>query len=302
MTHSLHGVLPVLHTPFHASGEIDYETLRAEIDYVYAAGADGIVLAMVSEVLRLSERERREVAEFMARENAGRGSVTISVGAESTPQAVAYARHAEESGATALMAIPPLSAALDETQLRAYYAAIVEATALPVVVQDASGYVGQPLAAQFQAALWREWGERVLFKPESVPVGPVISAINELTGGGAGIFDGSGGTFLVDSYRRGLAGTMPGSDLIDSLVALWRALQNGDEERIDTIAPLVTALLAHATSLDAYVALEKHILVRRGIFRNTLTRAPAGYALDEVTRAEVDRLFDRLQTVTRGTV
>jgi hypothetical protein len=34
---------------------------------------------------------------------------------------------------------------------------------------------------------------------------------------------------------------------------------------------------------------------RRGIFKNTLVRGPVAFALDEHARAEVDRLFDRLQ-------
>jgi 4-hydroxy-tetrahydrodipicolinate synthase len=48
-------------------------------------------------------------------------------------------------------------------------------------------------------------------------------------------------------------------------------------------------------SLDAFLAVEKHLLVRRGIFKNTLVRGPVGYILDDETRREVDRLFDLLQ-------
>ena len=37
--------------------------------------------------------------------------------------------------------------------------------------------------------------------------------------------------------------------------------------------------------------------VRRGIFKNQLVRGPVGFTLDDHARAEVDRLFDRLQAV-----
>jgi 4-hydroxy-tetrahydrodipicolinate synthase len=53
-------------------------------------------------------------------------------------------------------------------------------------------------------------------------------------------------------------------------------------------------------TLDTLVAIEKHILRRRGIFRNEVRRTPHGYTLDPETRAEVDRLLDRLLT-TIGT-
>jgi hypothetical protein len=39
---------------------------------------------------------------------------------------------------------------------------------------------------------------------------------------------------------------------------------------------------------------EKHLLVRQGIFKNEIARGPRGFTLDPETRAEVDRLFDLL--------
>ena len=57
---SLCGVLPVLQTPFTGSDEIDYEVLEAEVNWLLSMGADGLVVGMVSEVLRLSDFERDE--------------------------------------------------------------------------------------------------------------------------------------------------------------------------------------------------------------------------------------------------
>ncbi len=45
----LHGVLPVLHTPFTDRGAIDGTSLQREIDWAFEIGADGVVVAMVSE-------------------------------------------------------------------------------------------------------------------------------------------------------------------------------------------------------------------------------------------------------------
>jgi len=293
----LHGVLPVLHMPYHDNFEVDYDTLAAEVDFAYECGAHGIVMAMVTELLRLSTEERNKVAAFLAKTNAGRGSVTISVGAETTRGAIDYARAAADAGATALMAIPPIATGLGESALHDYYAAILNATPLPLVVQDASSYVGKPLTAKFQAELRQELGERVYFKPEAEPVGPVITAMHAITGGNAKIYEGSGGKSLVENYRRGIAGTMPGADLLDFIVALWNALEAGDEDRIYAIAPLIAMMQTLVTSLDGYLAIEKHLMLRRGVFKNTLVREPIGFTLDEHATAEVDRIFDRLQAV-----
>jgi len=96
----------------------------------------------------------------------------------------------------------------------------------------------------------------------------------------------------VDSFRRGIVGTMPGADLIRGIVALWRALQAGDSPRIDRISMPIIALVSMQNSLDAFLAIEKYLLVKQGIFRNTMVRGPVGYMLDDETRREVDRLFE----------
>ncbi|MCE7989710.1 MAG: dihydrodipicolinate synthase family protein [Caldilinea sp. CFX5] len=293
----LQGVLPVFQTPFLADYSIDFATLQREIDWLYNQGADGIVMGMVSETLRLSSEEREALAAAACRFGRERGVVIISAGAESTHTAVRYAKQAEAAGADAVMVIPPVSVAVGEVDLRRYYASIIEAINIPVVVQDASGYVGRPMSIEIQAGLFNEYGDRVLFKPEATPIGPRLSALRDATAGRAPVFEGTGGIALVDSYRRGIVGTMPGADLIDGIVALWRALAAGDEQRIYQLSLPIASLIAVQNSLDAFLAVEKYLLVKRGIFSNTLVRGPVGYQLDAETQGEVDRLFAQLQQV-----
>lgn len=293
----LHGILPVFQTPYLDDEAIDYATLETEIDWLFDQGADGIVMAMVSETLRLSGDERKALAQAACELARGRGVAVISVGAESSKVAAEFAQHAESVDADAVMAIPPISTALAEDELRRYYERILDAVSIPVIVQDASGYVGRPMSIALQAELFNVHGPRVMFKPEAQPIGPRLSELRRATTGRARVFEGSGGIALADSYRRGVEGTMPGADLIDVIVALWRALQAGDEATTARISAPLVELIGKLTSLDAFLAVEKHILMRRGIFKNTLVRGPVAYRLDEATRNEVDRLFDELQAV-----
>ena len=296
MSNMIRGVLPVFQTPFHEDESVDFSTLMREIVWLFDTGADGVVMAMVSETLRLSAEERKEVAEAACIMGRPLGHVVISVGAESSRVAAGYAQHAELSGASAVMAIPPVSVAISEDELRGYYERILRATTLPVIVQDASGYVGRPMSTALQADLFNRHGSRVMFKPEASPIGPRLTALREATGGQAAIFEGSGGIALVESYQRGIAGTMPGADLIDVIVALWQALEVGDDATAYRIHAPLAAMIALQPSLDAFLAVEKHILCRRGVFKNTVVRGPVGYALDDYTRGEVDRLFDALMS------
>src|SRR4029453_13915537 len=98
MAQRLHGVLPIVHTPFLDSDEIDFATLRREVDWAFAQGIDGLGTGMVSELLKLTAAERQAVAEQLVQLAAGRGPVFTGVGAESSRQAVEYARSAEKAG------------------------------------------------------------------------------------------------------------------------------------------------------------------------------------------------------------
>lgn len=299
----LSGVFPVFQTPFNEDESIDYQILDKEIDWLFQRGADGVVMAMVSETLRLASEERDELASKVCAMSQNRGPVIVSVGAESTHNAIRHAKHAEQSGASAIMAIPPVSVALSESELLSYYISILRSVEIPLIIQDASGYVGRPLSINIQAKLLQDFGaNRVMFKPEAVPIGQNLSALREATEGQARVFEGSGGISLVDSFRRGIVGTMPGAEIIDAQVALWDALNRKDTTQIYKISFPISSLVALQTGLDGFLAVEKYLLMKQGIFRNTIVRSPVGYILDNETKKEVDRLFEILSDVIKETV
>ena len=293
MTEQLRGVLPVVQTPFDAREDVDHAALAHEVRWALEQGVDGLTVAMVSEYLRLSDEERIAVAGTVVEAAAGR-PVIASVGAESTAAARALACRAQEVGATALMAIPPIAVRSAESEIARYYEALLTAVDIPVVVQDASGYVGEPLSIEMQVSLLDRFGPRVLFKPEADPIGPRLTALRDGSDGRARVLEGSGGIALIDSYRRGIVGTMPAVDLCWALVALWRALVDGDDELAYLISGPLAGMISMQSSLDAYVAIEKHLLVRQGVLPSDRRRGPSAYELDAESRAEVDRLFDRL--------
>lgn len=292
----LGGVLPVLSTPFTATDTIDEQALAREVEWLLSSGVDGLTIAMVSEVLRLSDHERRHLTTLVVAAAAGRVPVIASVGAESTKAAVALARHSLDAGASAVMAIPPAAVPVPGHQLLGYFRAIVEAVDLPVIVQDASGYLGRALPMDLYVALLDDYGPaRVLFKPEAVPIGPRLSELRDATDGRAQVLEGTGGIALVDNHRRGLIGTMPGPEVAWALVALWRALEQGEQAVADRLHGPLAALVSLQTSLDAFIAVEKHLLVKQGVFSSARRRAPHGGDLDRETLLEVDRLVALLR-------
>ena len=105
MSKILAGVLPVLVTPFDQNGECDTAALASEVEFVLRHGADGVVLGMVSELLRLSSEERDALTEVTCNTVNGRVSVTASVCAESpatraprSASSAAWSRKAQDCG------------------------------------------------------------------------------------------------------------------------------------------------------------------------------------------------------------
>lgn len=298
MAKKLHGVLAIAHTPFTDADEIDAPSLKRAVDWSFAVGADGIGTGMVSETMKLTSDERVSLAGMLVEFVAGRGPVFAAVGAESTKQSLAFAVAAEKAGCDAVMAVPPLTSRLSEAHLVDHFRALADGIGIPVIVQDASGYVGQSIPIPACVKLLERYGpDKILYKPEAAPNGPTLSALRDATGGRATMFEGSGGIFLIDSYRRGIAGTMPGMDLLDGIVAIWKALRGGDEATAYRVSFPVCALVALQlqAGLDGFLAVEKHLMVRRGLFPSARRRRPYGWELDAETAAEVDRLFDQLQ-------
>ncbi|MGH3406232.1 MAG: dihydrodipicolinate synthase family protein [Streptosporangiaceae bacterium] len=292
------GVLPVLQTPFDDSGSIDETILRREIDWAFECGVDGVTVAMVSEILRLDLRERRDLAALVCTAVDGRGPVIVSVGAESTKTAVALTEQAQDAGASAVMAIPPLSAQPASDELERYYDALVAATPLPVVVQDASSYVGRAMSIELQASLHSRHRGRVAFKPETQPLGPRLSALHEATGGQVSVYDGSGGIALVDTFRRGIIGTMPSTDLCWAIVRIWEHLQAGNYEPALRLSLPLIALVSMQTSLDSYIAIEKYLLLQQQVFANTSCRGPVDFHLDDQTALQLDAYFSLLKAAS----
>ena len=294
----LTGVFTVLQMPLTPSDQIDEPVLEREINWLLESGVDGVVLAMVSEVMRFSAEERRCQWQIVLKDVHGRVPLVVSVGAESTAIATMLARWAESDGVSALMATPPALFATLPEEIFAYYATIIDSVSIPVIVQDASNYMGKPLEISLYSELLAKYGStRVQFKPEARPVKERLQKLQEVSNGQARVFEGQGGNDLLDTFPLGLVGTMPGSEIPWALVALWKALTDDNWERARAIHARIAQLGRYTLTLDAYVAVEKYLLVKQGIFTSSRQRGPVAYILSNETKKEIDADYELLRQV-----
>jgi len=291
----LAGVFNVISTPLDNSDEIDQKILKQEIDWLIKCGSNGAVLAMVSEVLRFSAAERRVQWQLSLEYLSGRIPLVVSVGAESAAIAVGLAKDAQKDGASAVMATPPSAFVASADEVKNYYQRIIEAVDITVIVQDASNYLGAPIELEIYVELIDKYGEeRVQFKPEAKPVKDRLEQLNKISNNRARVFEGQGGIDLLDTHPLGVKGTMPGAEVPWAIVGLWKALENKDLKSAQAIHTPLAKLISYQTALDAYVAVEKYLLVKQGVFVNTNQRGPVGFKLDQDTKNKIDLAYNEL--------
>jgi 4-hydroxy-tetrahydrodipicolinate synthase len=287
----LHGILPVLQLPFDGEGGLVESDLRREVEFCIASGAHGVVVpALASEFMVLTDEERRRVVEVTVGAAAGRLPVVAGVSAPSTQGACAFARHAEAAGAAAVMALPPYIRRPGPDGVVAYYKALGEATALPIVLQNAP----PPFAAGIGLALMErilEAAPRVLYvKEERPPAGHHMSDLIAAAGDRLlGVFGGTAGLFLMSELARGATGCMPSAAVPDVLAAIFEDHANGRtaeaRARYDRILPLLNL------EMQVLMAVSKEVLRRRGVFSAVGMRDPEFGALDAGDLAELDAIW-----------
>jgi 4-hydroxy-tetrahydrodipicolinate synthase len=297
-SNQLKGVFNVVSIPLNDEDQIDQSVLKKEIDWLIKCGCDGLVLAMVSEVLRFSAQERRVMWQKTLEYLQGRKPLVVSVGAESSAIAVELAKQAAFDGAAAVMATPPSAFKPTASEVKKYYQSIIEAVDIPTIVQDASNYLGEPIQLETYVELIDKYGEnRVQFKPEAKPVAQRLDQLNKLSSNRAKVFEGQGGVDLLQTHPLGVKGSMPGAEIPWAIIELWRSLEQGNLDKAKQIHQPVARLVALQTSLDAYIAVEKYLLVKQGVFINTNQRGPVGFKLDKQTTESIEAAYEDLTKV-----
>ncbi|RBP09044.1 dihydrodipicolinate synthase [Roseiarcus fermentans] len=131
-----HGSIPALVTPF-KEGAIDEQAFRGLIDWQIASGSHGLVpCGTTGESPTLSHEEHRRVIDICIDEARGRVPVIAGAGSNNTVEAVALARHAERSGADAVLVVTPYYNKPTQDGLYQHFKAINDAVGIPIIIYN----------------------------------------------------------------------------------------------------------------------------------------------------------------------
>ncbi len=234
MTEKPHGIYPILYAFYANDGQLNRTAMRTQVNCCLQAGAHGIaVLGLITEVLRLSVSERVQVVEWAAEDIAGRVPLAVTIAGESAQEQIDLCRRAEALGAGWLILQPPQNTKPNEQELMRFFGRIMEATSLPVGIQNFPEVLGVGLTPASVGELHRQQANFTVMKGE----GPVyqIRQYMDAADGGISIFNGRGGIELPDNLRAGCAGIIPAPDCADMQVAMYDAFVGGDLTRMDNL-------------------------------------------------------------------
>jgi 4-hydroxy-tetrahydrodipicolinate synthase len=290
----LSGVVPILLMPFSETDDIDSDALEAEARFLFARGARYVGIGFGSEVQRLGIREAESiVAQISACDAVPR--IIGNVECASTRPAIASVLEFQTAGAAAVMLRPACAPGLSQQALFELLSQVAVDGGLPTVVQDSPEVTGIDLTPETLARLLDEVPEIVAVKIESSrgteKIGQVAALRVDCSGA---ILGGSGGRDFLRELARGADGTMPGPALFELFVAVQCAYREGNLSRAREITRWILPFLClGASTLDAFVFVEKRCLNRRGVLRNERLRSPHA-SMDPCLAAEADDLFEEL--------
>jgi 4-hydroxy-tetrahydrodipicolinate synthase len=131
-----HGSMPALVTPF-KDGKIDELAYRALIDWQISSGSHGLVpVGTTGESPTLTHEEHRRAIDICIDEARGRLPVIAGAGSNNTAEAIELSRHAEQSGADAVLVVTPYYNKPTQEGLYQHFKAVNDAIGIPIIIYN----------------------------------------------------------------------------------------------------------------------------------------------------------------------
>ncbi|MDA7693956.1 dihydrodipicolinate synthase family protein [Flavobacteriaceae bacterium] len=131
------GVMPAITTQFDAQGNLDLEVFQHNLSHQIGAGVHGIILGgTLGEASTLTGQEKQQLLTTTLKQVKGKIPVIMNIAEQSTHRAIQEAQQAEAGGANGLMLLPPMRYKATDEETVAYFAAVADATQLPIMIYN----------------------------------------------------------------------------------------------------------------------------------------------------------------------
>ena len=147
------GLSVALVTPL-KNGQVDFATLRAQVDYQIAAGTTCLCpVGTTGESPTLSHEEHERVISEVVQAAAGRAKVMAGTGSNSTAEALRLTKWAAKEGADAALLVAPYYNKPTQEGFFLHYQAVAESVGIPICVYNIPGRTGKNIEPETIARL-----------------------------------------------------------------------------------------------------------------------------------------------------
>jgi len=136
----IQGSIVAVVTPMFEDGSLDFEGLRALLDWHIAEGTDGVVIVgTTGESPTVTVEEHCELVRVAAQHVAGRIPVIAGTGGNSTAEAIELTEFAKQAGVDASLQVVPYYNRPTQEGMAQHFTRIAEAVDLPVILYNVPG-------------------------------------------------------------------------------------------------------------------------------------------------------------------
>ena len=289
----LKGLLLPTTTPFGREGEIDFPSLKANLDRWSGAGVSGFVLlGSTGERVHLDDREYLQTIETARAVVSTDLAFIVGAGQQSVIGTIAEVKRAAQAGAEAVLVITPYfyRSAITQETLVSFYTAVADEAPVPVLLYSMPPFTGIKIEPETVARL-SEHANIIGVKDSSNDIEGFSKTV-DLCPADFAVLTGNG-TVLLDALRAGATGAIlaVGCAVPEICSQIIRAFKSGEVEHSAALQSKLTPLAAAVTTKYGIGGL-KAALDMAG-YHGGAVRAPLR-APDEPARAEIAALLDRI--------
>ena len=295
MTNQFSGVFTALATPMQG-GDVAYADLEKLVAHQLAGGIDGLVpVGTTGESPTLTPTEHIEVIQATVKAAGGKAPVYGGTGSNSTKEAVAFTRKAEQAGADGFLVVAPYYNKPSQEGLFRHFAKIAECTEKPIILYSIPSRCGVEISVEVTARLYEKYPHVCCMKAAEGSSQKVAEYVRTL-GGDYAVMSGDD-ALTLPFMSAGATGVISvASNLVVApLVAMVQAAKAND---------YATARAAYLKYFPFFKALFlepnpvpiKYALKQAGIIASDEVRLPLS-PITEATCAQLDPLLKELGLV-----
>lgn len=272
--YSLHGIVPIINTPFDDRLKLDFFSLERLLEQSIADGIVGcIVPAVASEVNKLSGQERRQLVERVVAIADGRIQVVAGASSENLEEAFNLAEHAVKAGSDGVLCRVPSCLEGDREAIVNYFTRLSEADMEMLMIQDLS-WSGYGTGLEVILEMFEKIPAFRCIKIETVPAGLKSTQVLEATEGRLNVSSGWSLPEMIEALDRGIHGFNT-TAINKPFVHIYRLHGEGRRDEAIVLFESMLPFLAWAhQDIDISIHFLKRYCQRRGIFSTHNVREP----------------------------